>query len=77
MLYVVCLLYLFYVIGSLGADETLLSDVLRANAYSTYAVGKWNLGHYAPDFLPTARGFDSFLGFLGAETYYWYDRMIE
>ncbi|KAJ1423509.1 alkaline-phosphatase-like protein, partial [Ochromonadaceae sp. CCMP2298] len=56
---------------ALGADETLLSQVLRDSGYATSAVGKWNLGHYAPDFLPTARGFDSFLGFLGAESYYW------
>jgi len=28
------------------------------------------LGHHSPRFLPTARGFDSFVGFLNGDNYY-------
>jgi len=45
----------------LHADETTLAEVCRAAGYATAAVGKWHLGHH-PKFLPTAHGFDSFLG---------------
>jgi len=39
--------------------------------YATYMLGKWHLGHYSPRALPTARGFDYYLGFLTGETHYW------
>ena len=56
---------------ALNASETLLPDALRSGGYSTYGLGKWNLGHFSPRFLPTARGFDYYMGFLTGETYYW------
>ena len=55
----------------LPLNETLFPQVLLKNGYKNYAVGKWNLGHFAPEYLPTARGFDEFIGMLGAEEYYW------
>lgn len=42
-------------------DETLLSNLFHAKGYRTKAIGKWHLGH-APEYLPTSRGFDSYLG---------------
>ena len=56
---------------ALNDTETLMPEVLQGEGYSTYMLGKWNLGHFSPRFLPTARGFDYFLGFLSGETYYW------
>lgn len=59
----------------LSLAETLLPEVLRDHGgYKNYMLGKWNLGHYCPQMLPTARGFDQFLGFLDGSTYYWSKR---
>lgn len=42
-------------------DETMLSNLFHNQRYSTKAIGKWHLGD-AADYLPTARGFESYLG---------------
>ena len=43
---------------------------MKAAGHDTHIIGKWHLGHYCPQCLPTNRGFDSFYGFLtGAEDY--------
>jgi len=42
-------------------EETLLSTLFHDRGYSTRAIGKWHLGD-APEYLPTARGFDSYFG---------------
>ena len=34
--------------------------------YQTHGFGKWNIGHCNVDYLPTSRGFNSFLGYMGA-----------
>jgi hypothetical protein len=40
--------------------------------YSTHMLGKYHLGFATPAHMPKARGFDSFLGYLGGtEDYYW------
>ncbi|MBP7142958.1 MAG: sulfatase [Opitutaceae bacterium] len=41
--------------------ETLLSELLKREGYATAIFGKWHLGDQPP-FLPTRRGFDSWLG---------------
>ena len=33
-----------------------------------------HLGHFSPRFLPTARGFDTYTGFLNGQSYYWSKR---
>jgi arylsulfatase A len=45
----------------LNPDETTIAEVLRDAGYRTACVGKWHLGDQ-PDFLPTAQGFDYYLG---------------
>ena len=57
--------------GGLPEGETTLADVLQTEGYTTYMMGKWNLGNASPDQLPTARGFDYYLGFLDAYNHYW------
>jgi arylsulfatase A len=41
--------------------ETTVAQTLKAAGYSTMAVGKWHVG-WAPQYLPTHRGFDQFFG---------------
>lgn len=58
----------------LNLSETLLPQVLADNDYTTYMLGKWHLGHHSPRYLPTARGFEFFLGFMTGQTYHWSKR---
>eukprot|EP01035_Chromulina_nebulosa_P019812 gene19812-25756_t len=55
-------------------DEITLAEVLKEENYNTHMLGKWHLGHYTPDYLPTSRGFDDYIGFLNGENYYWSKR---
>ena len=66
-----------YRAGEIASDAPTLAERLRANGYSTYAVGKWhntaehNVSPSADrSSWPLQRGFDRFYGFLGGETHY-------
>jgi arylsulfatase A-like enzyme len=51
--------------------ERTLAQALRDAGYSTAVIGKWHLGHFAPDYLPTRRGFDHQYGhYNGALDYF-------
>lgn len=51
----------------------LLGHYMKRAGYSAHFLGKWNIGHYTPDYLPSSRGFDSFLCYFSVmEDYYNY-----
>ena len=45
----------------LNPNEVTVAEVLKTAGYATGCIGKWHLGDQ-PEFLPTAQGFDSYLG---------------
>jgi arylsulfatase A-like enzyme len=54
----------------LDLSEQTIAEVLNDAGYKSHIVGKWHLGHHSPRYLPTARGFDSFTGYLDGNNYY-------
>ena len=53
--------YFPYDSDGMNKDETTIADLLHGKGYRTKCVGKWHLGN-TPEYLPTSRGFDSYLG---------------
>jgi arylsulfatase A-like enzyme len=49
---------------------TLLPTRLKEAGYATHFFGKWHLGASDPRFIPTARGFDTSLGFFNAKEHH-------
>lgn len=55
----------------LPLEERTLASALQDAGYATALVGKWHLGHFAPAYLPTRRGFDHQYGhYNGALDYF-------
>lgn len=55
----------------LPLEERTLAEALRAEGYVTAIIGKWHLGHYRREYLPTMRGFDHQYGhYNGALDYF-------
>ena len=59
----------------LPLDERTLPQALKEAGYETSICGKWHLGHFAPEYLPTRRGFDHQYGhYNGALDYFQHTR---
>ncbi|AMV20326.1 arylsulfatase B [Planctomyces sp. SH-PL14] len=55
----------------LPLEERMLPLALREAGYETAIVGKWHLGHFQPEYLPTRRGFEHQYGhYNGALDYF-------
>ena len=70
--------------GRIARSAGTLAEMLRANGYNTYAVGKWHLTPMAETSAvgpfaqwPTQRGFDRFYGFLGGETNQFHPELVQ
>ncbi len=64
--------------GQLSTNAATIAEILSAQGYGTYAIGKWhltNLGNYTTagphDSWPLGRGFSRWYGFLGGFTDQW------
>jgi arylsulfatase len=69
--------------GRIPFENGFLSEILQANGYNTFAVGKWHLtpaeecsaaGPYHR--WPLGRGFERYYGFLGGDTHQYYPDLI-
>jgi arylsulfatase len=69
--------------GLIPFENGFLSEILQANGYNTFALGKWHLtpteqcsaaGPY--DRWPLGRGFERFYGFMGGDTHQYYPDLV-
>jgi arylsulfatase len=69
--------------GAIPPENGQIQEILGAEGWNTYMVGKWHLCPESEMNLassrrnwPTGRGFERFYGFLGAETNQWYPDLV-
>jgi len=60
-----------HTLWGLNRSFPLISQALSGAGYTSYAFGKWHLGFSDPIWLPTARGFSEYIGYVMGENYYW------
>ncbi|MFT4204143.1 MAG: arylsulfatase [Chitinophagaceae bacterium] len=70
--------------GKIPNDKGTIAQILKANGYNTFAVGKWGLtpdedvSDAGPfDYWPSGKGFEHFFGFLGSQDDQYKTHLIE
>lgn len=58
--------------NALPLEDKTIADKLKEQGYATHMVGKWHIGFYKKEFLPTRRGFDSYFGYLASRDDYFH-----
>lgn len=68
---------------TIPAETSMLAEILAANGYRSYCVGKWHLSSSeafarasSRRTWPLDRGFDRYYGFLGGQTCHWYPDLV-
>lgn len=56
---------------TLHCHEQIFPEYMKDAGYETHMIGKWHLGSYTQDVIPSRRGFDTFMGYLNGEEMYW------
>jgi hypothetical protein len=51
-------------LSAVPASFDIMPKMLKRAGMSTHMLGKWHLGHFAQEYTPAGRGFDSYFGFL-------------
>ena len=46
----------------MSSETFVLPEIVETVRFATHLVGKWHCGHAKPAYVPTSRGFDTFLG---------------
>lgn len=54
----------------LPIEFKIFPQYLNELGYSSHAVGKWHIGFFNETYLPTSRGFESYVGYLGDQEHY-------
>src|SRR5688500_7324617 len=54
----------------MALEERTLAQALRYASYETAITGKWHLGHFQPEYLPTRRGFEHQYGHYNGQIEY-------
>ncbi|XP_075259710.1 arylsulfatase J-like [Convolutriloba macropyga] len=64
--------------AGLPLEERLMPAFFGDMGYFTHAIGKWHVGYYKNEYLPTKRGFDTFFGFYESGVdYYTHSRFTD
>lgn len=54
-----------------ACPEQLFPQYMKDAGYETHMIGKWHLGSYTQSYIPSQRGFDTYMGYLNDEEMYW------